>query len=509
MRPTFKLFASVLLGLPLSLAYGQSGGAPGAQPPRATSGCPDAPDADSPPWLCVPEPEDQQAGRSAQAELGSWPGSPDAVQIALVVERGTPLRIAVDQKVRIANAGEVLHGHVLETVYVFDEPVIPAGTLAFGRIVQIAPVPKVKRAQAYANGNFSPEHDYKVEFDRLRLPDGKEIEIHTTVSAGIPDVVHLVSKTAPPPRQDPKSKTSRLASRAKQEAAARADNAKEALHRVEDEIREPGRIERLKRFVLAQSPYRRQYLREGTRFNATLKENLDFGSVQRSREQLRAVGSIMPRETLLHARLILKVSSATATRGSPVVAELTEPVFSAEHRLLLPAETRLIGQVLKAKPARSLHRNGELRVIFEHLELPAGAVQPIQGNLEGIEVDRSARMKLDEEGGAHTTDSKTRYLSTGAAILMAAAAARPDVEHGTVDQAGDPAVHAGAGASGFGLAGTLIGLAARSQPVSIAFSAYGASTSIYSNFLSRGRDVVLPKDAPLEIGLGLPRPPPQ
>jgi hypothetical protein len=89
---------------------------------------------------------------------------------------------------------------------------------------------------------------------------------------------------------------------------------------------------------------------------------------------------------------------------------------------------------------------------------------------------------------------------------MAAVAAHPDVDHGAVDQAGDPAVRAGAGASGFGLAGSLIGLAAKSNVVSILFSAYGASASIYANFLSRGRDVVLPKNTPLEIGLGTSHP---
>jgi hypothetical protein len=131
----------------------------------------------------------------------------------------------------------------------------------------------------------------------------------------------------------------------------------------------------------------------------------------------------------------------------------------------------------------------------------------VQGTLEGIEVDHSAHLKLDEEGGARATDSKTRYLSTGVAIAMAAVAAHPDVDRGgTVDTAGDPAVRAGAGASGFGLAGTLIGLAAKSNVVSIVFSAYGASASIYANFLSRGRDVVLPKNAPLEIGLGTSHP---
>jgi hypothetical protein len=85
---------------------------------------------------------------------------------------------------------------------------------------------------------------------------------------------------------------------------------------------------------------------------------------------------------------------------------------------------------------------------------------------------------------------------------MAAAASRPDVERGSTDTAGDPSVRAGAGVSGSRVTGSLIALAARSQPVSIVFAAYGAGSSVYTNFLSRGRDVVFAKDTPLEIGFG-------
>src|SRR5258705_181911 len=83
---------------------------------------------------------------------------------------------------------------------------------------------------------------------------------------------------------------------------------------------------------------------------------------------------------------------------------------------------------------------------------------------------------------------------TGFSLLMLAAASRPDVEHGTTDAAGDPSVRAGAGVSGSRVAGSLISLAAHSQPVSMAFGALGASQSIYSNFLSRGKDVTLPEN---------------
>jgi hypothetical protein len=407
--------------------------------------------------------------------------SASGVRIILKLPEGTSLRIAIDQRTSIKHVGEAVQGHVVDTVYAFDEPVIPSGTVAAGRVTQIAPVPKLQRAQSYANGDFSPFHQYRVTFDRLTLPDGREVAIETSVAPGAAEVVHLVSK---PQKSDDEENEENASTPA-------------------DEIRPPGRMQRIKQYLLAQSPYRRQYLETGTRFSASLTQELDFGSEIYSEDHLAQLGSLPLLDTVLHARLVLEVSSATATRGSPVVAELTQPVYSADHRLLLPSGSRLIGQVVEAKPARRLHRNGELRVIFEHIEVPGGNLQEVQGTLEGIEVNRAAHMKLDEEGGARATDSKTRYLSTGVALLMAGAAAHPDVDHSTMDQADDPAVRAGSGASGFGLAGTLIGLAAKSNAVSIAFSAYGASASIYTNFLSRGREVVLPKDAPLEIGLGI------
>jgi len=252
--------------------------------------------------------------------------------------------------------------------------------------------------------------------------------------------------------------------------------------------------------VLSQSPYRRQYLTVGTRFTAVLTEPLDFGKTRRTAEQLAQLGGAPPPESLLHARLEREISSASANRGTAIAAVLTEPVYSTDHHLLLPAESRIEGEVVQAKPARKLHHNGELRVIFNRIETLEGAVQPMHGSLEGLEADRAANLKLDQEGGARATDSKARYLTTGLALLLTAAAARPDVEHGSTDAAGDPGVRAGAGMSGYRFAGSLIALASRSQPVSVGFAAYGAGFSVYRNFLSRGKEVVFVKDTPMEIG---------
>lgn len=433
------------------------------------------------------------------------------VRIPLALSEGASLRVAIDQRTRISHVGETVRGHIVETVYAFDEPVVPAGSIVTGRVTRIEPVSIARLISSYANGNFSPFRKYIVTFDRITLPDGHELPIDTTVAPGNAEVVHLVSKddkSKDAKEGEHKNLATRAADSAKQEVKNRVHDAGTAAHQAADEIRTPGRMQRVKQFLVAQLPYRRQYVAVGTRFSASLNQALFFGAILRTQQQMASIGSAPPADILLHARLMLEVSSATAARGNPVIAELTEPIYSPDRRLVLPAQSRLIGQVVVAKPARHLHRNGELRVIFERLEVPGGDLQRVQGSLEGIEVDRAAHLKLDEEGGARATDSKTRYLSTGIAVLMAAAAAHPDAERGSVDQAGDPAVRAGAGASGFGLAGTLIGLAAKSNAVSIVFSAYGASASIYTNFLSRGRDVILPKNAPMEIGLGATHPGP-
>lgn len=502
--------------LPLSLllctsaALSQSAPALAQSRPESAqkvSACDEAPREDSMVALCVPPSSEE--GRVVE------PVAP--ATIPLTVPSGTPLRIALDQRVRINHPGEVVHGKVVETVYSFDQEVIPAGSVATGHVKSIAPVSGLKRTMAYANGDFTPFHQYEVTFEAVTLPDGRQLPVKTTVTPGTAEVVHLVSN---PAKQQEKGAAGRATDRAKTEAKGKIAEAKQQAHEGWAKATAPGKMHRIKEFVVAQSPYRRQYAQPGTRFVAELEAPLDFGATTRTSEQLAAVGGEPTPDSTLKARLVAEVSSATATRGTPVSAILTEPLYSPTHQLILPANSRLVGEVIKAKSARKLHHNGELRVVFERIETsdegvqalaqvqrevqaPAERSQAMTGNLEGVEVDRRANMQLDEEGGARTTDSKTRYLSTGLAVMLAAAASHTETEHGTTETAG-PGVRTAAGGSGFRLTGALLSLVAKSTPVSAAIGAYGASNSIYANFLLRGRDVVLPKDTPLEIGFGPP-----
>src|SRR5260370_14707523 len=97
------------------------------------SGCEEAPREDALVSLCAP-PAAARESAVARAE------SVAPATIPLTISRGTPLRIAVDQKVRISQSGEVVHGKVVETVYAFDQEVIPAGSVATGHRESIAPV---------------------------------------------------------------------------------------------------------------------------------------------------------------------------------------------------------------------------------------------------------------------------------------------------------------------------------------------------------------------------------
>jgi hypothetical protein len=485
-------------------------------------GCLEAPAPDAPPSMCVPalDKDENDAGAEATAK--------PTAKIDLLVPEGTTLRIALDQRTRISHPGDVVHGTIVETVYAFDQPVIPAGSMATGHVIKVDSVTAVRRTMAYANGDLSPFRKYEVTFDTVTLPDGRQLSVATTVSAGTAEVVHLVSPSA----QKQKTASQRATDAGKQQVKGKIHEAQDQIHQSWEQVSSPGKLHRLKSYLLAQSPYRRQYIEPGTRFNADLDSAISFGKIERTSDDFTALASALAPNTTLKARLLGEVNSATATRGTRVEAVLTEPLYSPAHQLILPVNSRIVGQVVQAKAAHKFHHNGELRLIFERIEIPADAERAasetapklvaqnsanesrpelthrgnlrMTGNIEGVEVDRRDHMVLDEEGGARTTDSKTRYLSTGVAILLAAAASHTDAEHGTVDHAGDPGVRTAAGGSGFRLVGALISLGAKSQPISIALGVYGASSSVYTNFLSRGHEVIFPKDTPLEIGFGSP-----
>ena len=158
--------------------------------------------------------------QSNALEISSDSSEP-LVRIPLALSEGTALRVLIDQRTRLSRVGEPVEGHIVETVYAFDEPVIPAGSVVSGRVSRIERVSLARRISSYANGNFSPFRRYTVTFDRVTLPDGRELAIHTTVAPGSAEVVHLVSKTKDAKEGEHKSLAGRAADSAKHEVKDR------------------------------------------------------------------------------------------------------------------------------------------------------------------------------------------------------------------------------------------------------------------------------------------------
>ena len=422
-----------------------------------------------------------------------------SVTVPLTLESGTALSIALDQRVPIRRVGEPVEGVLLQPVYAFDRMVAPAGSKVMGHVTAVTDAPRKDRAQEIMQGNFSPLRRAKVEFDTLVLKDGRKIPIATAVSPGTAQVVRLETAAADPGK--------------KQNVASKAiDSAKQQIKaerkQVMTAIKEPGRMHRLKELLVSELPYHRPSLPAGTRFTADLEKSVAFSTAQVPSSELKSVGTVPPADSVVEATLLTTVSSATAHRGTPVEAIITRPVFSKHHQLMIPEGSKLEGIVVEAQPARRLHlhRNGVLRFAFDKIQTPHGAPQFIEGSLAGVVVDKHERLKLDSEGGAHSTTSKMDYAAPAVAVLIATSSAMPDrdVRPGRVytDTHGPAGGQIVGGGIGYRLVGTLMALSFHYQPVTAALAAYGAGWSVYSHLLTRGQDVVFPKDTPMEIRFG-------
>ena len=421
--------------------------------------------------------------------------------VPLAVPAGTPVKVVLNQEVRLSKAGQPIRARTAEPLYAFDKLVVPAGAQVLGKISAIDPVGKKRRILAAMNANFTPPHKIHVAFDELVLSDGRHIPINTQVSPASRGVLQFVpanQKNATPAGSRPRNYVSQKIHQAKDQIRQELKSAKDLLHH-------PGKTHQLKRYAIARLPVHPQYLDAGTAFNADLLEPLEFGRESLKPDAMAAIGTQPPNGSVVHALLVTPLSSASNRKDDPVEAVINQPLVIS-NRLFLPQGSLLRGSVLQSKPARRLGRNGHLRIVFHQVVPPAGTEQRVEASLEGVEAAKGEHLTLDSEGGAQVTSPRSRYFTTAVSVLLATSAVSPD--HDRDAQAGSDGGNMGGGAangaSGFGLVGTVVGAFARSRVVSSGFGVYGASMSVYSHFLARGHDVIYPKDMSMLIGLSAP-----
>ena len=450
-------------------------------------------------WACtieaqdVPIPQLTPGSERKPASASSDPPQPAPPQtVALTVAKGSPLQVALDREVRVKKVGQTVHARVVEPIYAFDRIVVPVGSEIIGEVTKIEAVSGGKRTEAALNADFTPRRKVEVNFHELVLADGRHLPLHTSVTPGSGQVIELVTAANAKEKKDSvKDKASEKTKEAKQQAHQEWDNAMKQLNT-------PGKIRRLERYGEAQLPVHRQYIPAGTVYFAELEESLDFGNEVMTVPMASSIGNALPEGSVVHARLITPLSSATAHKGQDVEAVLSQPLMDGE-RLILPQGSRLKGTVKQAAPARRMKKNGQLRIAFSELVPPDGVEQKIVSTLEGVQAGKNANVKLDSEGGAEATTSKSRYLGTAVSLGLAMVSAR-----GGHDRDGDGGNNGGAagGLGGFKLVGMIMGAAVRSRAFGTTMGAYGAAVSVYTHFVARGREVEFPKNTAMQIGIG-------
>jgi hypothetical protein len=400
--------------------------------------------------------------------------------IDLTVPKGTALQVVLDHEIRVQKVGQPIHGHLIEPVYTFDKLILPVGTEVAGQISQIESVSAVRRTLAALDADLTPTRKITVEFTELLLKDGKHIPIQTSVVPGSGQVIRFVTAPENQEKKGVKDVVTEKERQAKEEARRQFDSAMQ-------HVKEPGKLHRVKRYAVAQLPVHPQYSDAGTMYFAELETPLEFGSEPFTPEAAATMNSEIPVGTIVQARLMTRLDSANTRKDDEVEAVLSRPLIN-NGKLILPQGSVLKGSVVQVQPARRWKHNGQLRFAFRDLELPNGVQSKVEAVLQGVQSNTADNLRLDAEGGAQTKTSKTRYLRSGIAVGLAAATHEDE-----------PLNRAEGGAGGFKVVGIVIGAAVHSQPLAIAMGAFGASRSIYNNFIARGTEVVFAKHTAMEI----------
>ncbi|HEV3057824.1 MAG TPA: hypothetical protein VGY48_06225 [Vicinamibacterales bacterium] len=448
---------------------------------------------------------------------GASPARAESPSIDLVLNTGRPLRVVLDRKISVKRVGQPVTGTIVEPVYAYDRIVIPAGTKVRGHIAKLTSESTGAHVSSYAGGDFSPPRQVVLKFDTLVLSDGREMPIDTTVTGGVANVQREVAGGATKPRHPDAEKigegaVAKASDAARQAASDAAASVKAQFSGAMAAIKQPGRMSRLKDAIVSRLPFHPQYLAQGLVYDAELMSPVSFGSVEPTPRALN--GTAPAPDSVLTARLATTLDSSKTPRGTPFEAVLTEPVFSADHQLILPEGTTLAGEVTYAKEARAFQRNGQLRFLFETVHAPGQESMALPAALFSVDASKDDHVAVDEEGGTKTTNSKTRFIAPTLGVLALRGAVGGD-GHRFADPDGDGSIHtAGSGIGSRGVGGFLgfsvigIALSQVSRPAGIALAAVGVVRTLYTHVVGKGREVTFLADTPIQVRLA-PGPSPQ
>jgi hypothetical protein len=448
------------------------------------------------------------------AQAPSGDSSNIALTVALTVPAGTPLRVYLIKRIPKRN-GLAITAKVLDPVYAFDHEVIPAGAILSGDISRTEPAEKWDRVRAIVGGDFTPLRIAYFKFQSIQMPDGRSLPISTVDSVALDSIYVEPSPKKKPPKKpqkalDPNANTGVLGT-GKQAAKDQINGQINGRTMgVASLVRGPDKKERFYDFIMSKLPYHPQYLRKGTRIDAELGTDLEFGSMAIASDSMKDLGTQPSPDSSTRARLLTPLDSASAKQGDAIEAVIMQPLFSPDHKLVLPEGTRVTGSVVQVKKATWFHRGGRLRFNFQKIDLPpelakltqtAPASQSTQAILESAEASGKTPVKVDSEGGVKATESKTRFIAPVISVLLAGRSADNDAgKAGAAGQGPNVSGRTLGGISGFGSLGAIASQSSRF--VGMAFGYYGVAISVYTNIIAKGGEIEFHKNAMIDIKFG-------
>jgi LysM repeat protein len=106
---------------------------------------------------------------------------------------------------------------------------------------------------------------------------------------------------------------------------------------------------------------------------------------------------------VIRVRMNETLSSKNAKSGDTFTTGVTEPVYSNNGVVVIPAGSTVVGRVDSAKPAKKGGDPGTIDVSFTEVRLPNGKTRVINGSLTSLDTKTA---KSDNEGTASGDDRK-------------------------------------------------------------------------------------------------------
>ena len=388
------------------------------------------------------------------------------------------LRVELDTPAKV-KLGTSVRAHVVEPLYDSNEVAIPAGAVLFGKVSEVIPVAKSKRANAISHGDFTPLREASIQFDSLRMRDGSQISILTAPAQESSQVVRFQS------------------SHTKQASLLRKawNSAIDQKNQTISAVTSPGKVDRLKKYLFTQLPWHPQNIEAGSQYDVALLSPIPLSETQKLAGQTAAANpqkEELEQSAYLHARLEEELSSKTGKQGDLVSAVVTQPVLDAKGQIEIPQGAILRGRVLRAHAAGKWGQNGALRFTFNQVDFPQGAQQQVSGVPAAVDGSKDRSLKLDSEGGVEPNTNKGIMLPLALGLIAASAFTDEDAGIG----------RSAVASNGFGLITRVIAISTGSKTVGGVIGMIDAGRTVYTRFIARGRDVVFPLNSQVEVEVG-------